>query len=225
VARFWIVLRTRALVAALMLCGLVAGCGGGSDDPSGDPDSRSSSVAPAGASSSPKGDVSGSGSSEGSAGAKGPGRDLADLCSSLPIAGLAAKKVSGKVVVSTVSPRDTPSRSIICSYGSKDFDRRINAQDERAVQFSLVYETYPAGTCKATLDTMKRAGNDVDGDHYVLTLGAVGLCRGTDSLAVAMTAMQPPSKADVTLMRRMLGAVEPRLGDLAERARLDGGTS
>jgi hypothetical protein len=89
----------------------------------------------------------------------------------------------------------------------------------------VVYETYPAGTCKATLDTMKRAGNDVKGDHYVLTLGAVGLCRGTASLAVAMTATNPPSPSDVALMKTMLAAAEPRIPDLAERARIDGDAS
>ncbi|TXL60777.1 hypothetical protein [Aeromicrobium terrae] len=218
--------RTRALVVAVMLCGLAAGCGGGSDGSPSDRDDRSSSVAPADASSTPKGDASGKKSPDSSgSSAKGPGRDLADLCTSIPIARLAATKVSGKVVVSTVSPRDTPSSSIICSYGSKDFEKRITAQDDRAVQFSLVYETYPPGTCKATLDTMKRAGNNVDGDHYVLTLGAVGLCRGTASLAVAMTAMEPPSGSDVDLMRKMLAAAEPRIDDLAERAKLDGGSS
>jgi hypothetical protein len=217
---------TRALVVALMLCGLVAGCGGGSDDAPSDREDRSSSVAPADASSTPKGKASSTASpSTGSGSAQGPGRDLADLCTSIPIARLAAPKVSGKVVVTTVSPRDTPSASIICSYGSKDFDKKINAQDERAVQFSLVYETYPPGTCKATLATMKRAGNEVKGDHYVLTLGAVGLCRGTASLAVAMTAMEPPSGKDVSQMRKMLAAAEPRIDDLAERASLDGGAS
>jgi hypothetical protein len=214
---------TLAFTAAVL--GVLPGCGGGSGDSSDAADHPSATTSPGASESQDDATSDAASPPVGSNSAKGPGRDLGDLCRSIPIAGLAAEKVEGKVVVTSLGPRDGPSPGVVCNYGPKDFATRNSNGDKSAVQFSVVYETYSAGSCESTLDAMKRAGNVVKGDHYELTLGAAGVCRGKASLAVARTALTPPSASDATLIRKMLAVAEPRMDDLAERARLDGARS